>query len=65
LDESSVVLWLVEWPERGVGALPPPDLKLALSMAGAGRQVEAIALTVTGEAWLAALSMLFINATLL
>ena len=23
LDEGSAVLWLVEWPERGAGALPP------------------------------------------
>lgn len=28
---------LVEWPERGVGFLPPPDLVIGLAVAGTGR----------------------------
>jgi tRNA threonylcarbamoyladenosine biosynthesis protein TsaE len=39
---------LVEWPERGVGALPRPDLRLSLSAAGKGRTLEARADTRTG-----------------
>jgi tRNA threonylcarbamoyladenosine biosynthesis protein TsaE len=30
-------LLLVEWPQRGGGMLPPPDLRLRLTAAGAGR----------------------------
>ena len=38
LDElaAEATLWLVEWPERGAGSLPPPDLSLALAADGAG-----------------------------
>lgn len=32
-------IWLVEWPERGRGFLPPPDLSVHLSYAGTGRVV--------------------------
>lgn len=46
-------LLLVEWPERGAGALPPPDLTLRLAHAGAGRHLEAIANTPLGAKWLA------------
>jgi tRNA threonylcarbamoyladenosine biosynthesis protein TsaE len=31
------VLVLVEWPQRGAGLLPPPDLHLHLDYAGEGR----------------------------
>jgi tRNA threonylcarbamoyladenosine biosynthesis protein TsaE len=31
------VLWLVEWPERGGTALPPPDLEIRLEPAARGR----------------------------
>lgn len=45
-------LWLVEWPERGAGFLPPADLRLAF-LPGAGvHTVEAFAQSVAGEAWL-------------
>jgi tRNA threonylcarbamoyladenosine biosynthesis protein TsaE len=30
-------LWLVEWPEKGAGFLPTPDLEVRLSIAGGGR----------------------------
>ena len=36
--ESSV--WLVEWPERGAGQLPEPDLKIFLQVAAAGREMR-------------------------
>lgn len=34
-------LWLVEWPERGTGVLPPADVNLHLSPEGVGRRLEA------------------------
>lgn len=49
-------LLLVEWPERGQGALPAPDLILHLAYAGAGRRLEAEATSARGQAWLAALA---------
>lgn len=33
-------LWLVEWPQRGAGLLPPWDLRLQLQADGAGRQAQ-------------------------
>ncbi|MGH8030151.1 MAG: tRNA (adenosine(37)-N6)-threonylcarbamoyltransferase complex ATPase subunit type 1 TsaE [Arenimonas sp.] len=32
--------WLVEWPERGAGRLPPPDLSVALAHDARGRRAE-------------------------
>ena len=37
-DPRAIVL--VEWPERGVGALPAADLELALAHAGNGRKAR-------------------------
>lgn len=45
-------LLLVEWPERGTGALLPPDLTIHLTHAQKGRDVAADASTSRGEAWL-------------
>lgn len=54
LDElaTEATLWLVEWPERGAGSLPPPDLRLALAAEGAGRRAVLEAGSPTGQAWL-------------
>ena len=46
-------LWLVEWPERGRGALPRADLDLSLAVEGEGRRCRLRASTPVGEAWLA------------
>lgn len=35
-------LWLVEWPERGVGRLPPADLRFAFSIVDGGHRIERI-----------------------
>ncbi len=35
--ESTSAIWLVEWPERGVGMLPAPDLEIHLAHQGLGR----------------------------
>lgn len=42
-------LVLVEWPERGRGALPPADLTLHLDYAGEGRSVRAQSHTPRGH----------------
>lgn len=49
-------LWLVEWPERGAGRLPPRDLRIMLAHAGEGREARLEASSDPGRAWLAALS---------
>lgn len=50
-------LLLVEWPERGAGALPGADLSLTLSYAGDARQAELAAATGLGEKWLRKLGL--------
>ena len=51
LDEGTASLWLVEWPERGAGALPPTDLRLELAISGQGRCARLTPLSDSGEAW--------------
>jgi tRNA threonylcarbamoyladenosine biosynthesis protein TsaE len=45
-------LCLVEWPDKGGGLLPPPDLELALSVEGDGRRYRLTAFTETGSSCL-------------
>ena len=45
-------LWLIEWPERGFGGLPPADLTVELSVGAAGHEAHATAGTDVGAAWL-------------
>lgn len=52
LDGGEAVLWLVEWPERGLGALPPVDLVVRLSIDGDGRRAELDAVSDAGRAWI-------------
>ena len=52
LDEGSASLWLVEWPERGAGALPPTDLIVALEIEGQGRRARLSAASAAGHEWL-------------
>ncbi|HDS0924292.1 TPA: tRNA (adenosine(37)-N6)-threonylcarbamoyltransferase complex ATPase subunit type 1 TsaE [Stenotrophomonas maltophilia] len=52
LDEGSASLWLVEWPERGAGALPPTDLIVALEIEGQGRRARLSAASAAGQEWL-------------
>lgn len=49
---DGAVLWLVEWPERGRGALPAADLQVRLAVDGEGRRIELEATSPEGEAWL-------------
>lgn len=52
LDDTDAALWLVEWPDRGAGALPAADLTVHLTLVGQGRSAVIAAETVAGEAWL-------------
>lgn len=52
LDEGAAVLWLVEWPERGGGALPRPDLQVDLAVEGGGRAAHLTAASPQGQQWL-------------
>jgi tRNA threonylcarbamoyladenosine biosynthesis protein TsaE len=52
IDPGEGSLWLVEWPERGGGALPSADVRIELALEGSGRSAELRAYTPTGEEWL-------------
>lgn len=45
-------LWVVEWPERGGGFLPKPDLLIQISYQDEGRVLSVTALTTSGSATL-------------
>jgi tRNA threonylcarbamoyladenosine biosynthesis protein TsaE len=47
------MLMLVEWPQRGLAALPSPDLVLSLRHAGDRRDLELRSGSDNGRAWLA------------
>ncbi|MBS0192855.1 MAG: tRNA (adenosine(37)-N6)-threonylcarbamoyltransferase complex ATPase subunit type 1 TsaE [Proteobacteria bacterium] len=49
---AQAVLWLVEWPERGRGALPEADLRIELVLQGEGRIAVLEACSEAGTAWL-------------
>ncbi|GAB2520864.1 tRNA (adenosine(37)-N6)-threonylcarbamoyltransferase complex ATPase subunit type 1 TsaE [Lysobacter humi (ex Lee et al. 2017)] len=51
LDPAEATLWLIEWPERGASALPPPDVEIALALDGAGRSACVTARSASGEDW--------------
>lgn len=53
LAEDAV--WMVEWPERGLGMLPPPDLRITIDYAPNGRRLDLSAPTPAGRAVLDAL----------
>jgi len=56
LDGDSIRLWLVEWPERGQGAMPAADLDIELAVEGDGRRCRLLPRTTTGKAWLEAMA---------
>lgn len=55
LTDSTVLL--VEWPEQGAGRLPDPDLVVALSHAGDGREARIGARSPAGRSLLARLAL--------
>jgi tRNA threonylcarbamoyladenosine biosynthesis protein TsaE len=48
-------IWLIEWPERGAGRLPPPDVGASLTVGPGAHEVTLRARSALGEAWLAGL----------
>jgi tRNA threonylcarbamoyl adenosine modification protein YjeE len=52
-------LWLVEWPERGEGALPRCDLVLELGVDGIGRRARLLPLSGAGAEWVSAVKQKF------
>lgn len=46
---------LVEWPERGAGVLPAPDVRISLDADGAGRTLGVEAFSEVGETVVSAL----------
>jgi|SRR5690554_888263 len=49
-------LCIVEWPERGTGVLPAPDLHIRLAYLPQGRQVQLTAITDRARQWCAILA---------
>jgi len=45
-------LWLIEWPERGAGFLPAPDLKVSLAVQPAAHHIEVTPASALGADWL-------------
>mgnify|MGYP001301193012 CR=1 FL=1 len=48
---AEAALWLVEWPERGEGALPDCDLIVELGVAGEGRRARLRPCSPAGAEW--------------
>jgi tRNA threonylcarbamoyladenosine biosynthesis protein TsaE len=46
------VLWLVEWPQRGEGWLPPPDLVITLAVETDSHTITAESRSEYGHRWL-------------
>ena len=44
--------WLIEWPERGRGYLPPPDLTLSFRVLSDAHAIDLEAHSGLGERWL-------------
>ena len=52
---ASGAVLLIEWPSKGEGWLPIPDLQVALRESGGGRELKIDALTADGEAVLSSM----------
>jgi len=46
------IVWLIEWPERGEGRLPQPDLTLTFTVGARAHDIEARPDSDRGKAWL-------------
>jgi tRNA threonylcarbamoyladenosine biosynthesis protein TsaE len=44
-------LWLIEWPERGTGHLPAPDLRVALTVRPGAHHIEVTPASRRGAQW--------------
>jgi tRNA threonylcarbamoyladenosine biosynthesis protein TsaE len=45
-------LWLIEWPEKGAGRLPPADLALSFSVGANAHDITVTAKSALGGSWL-------------
>ncbi|MFS2199690.1 tRNA (adenosine(37)-N6)-threonylcarbamoyltransferase complex ATPase subunit type 1 TsaE [Pseudomonas sp. Pseusp3] len=50
-------LCLIEWPAKGAGFLPKPDLTITISPQDSGRSLKILSQGSRGEAWCAALAL--------
>ncbi|EJN35137.1 tRNA (adenosine(37)-N6)-threonylcarbamoyltransferase complex ATPase subunit type 1 TsaE [Pseudomonas sp. GM80] len=50
-------LCLIEWPDKGAGFLPKPDLTITISPQDSGRSLKILSQRSRGEAWCAALAL--------
>ncbi|WP_285419823.1 tRNA (adenosine(37)-N6)-threonylcarbamoyltransferase complex ATPase subunit type 1 TsaE [Pseudomonas sp. efr-133-TYG-5] len=50
-------LCLIEWPQKGAGFLPKPDLTITISPQDSGRSLNILSQGSRGEAWCAALAL--------
>ena len=50
-------LCLIEWPEKGAGFLPKPDLTITISPQDSGRSLKILSQGSRGESWCAALAL--------
>ena len=48
---------LIEWPQKGAGFLPKPDLTITISPQDSGRSLKILSQGSRGEAWCAALAL--------
>ena len=48
---------LIEWPDKGAGFLPKPDLTITISPQDSGRSLKIFSQGSRGEAWCAALAL--------
>lgn len=46
---ESQALLLIEWPQRGAGHLPAPDLVVRISSANGGRSVDLVSVSASGR----------------
>ena len=53
---EGAALCLIEWPQRGAGVLPKPDLDITVSPQASGRSLLLQGYGARGEAWCKALS---------
>jgi tRNA threonylcarbamoyladenosine biosynthesis protein TsaE len=53
---DGAALCLIEWPQKGAGFLPKPDLTITISAATAGRSLQLVPQTERGIAWCAVLA---------
>lgn len=64
LDPEEARLWLVEWPDRGQGALPVADVEISLSIDGEGRTATLTARSPDADRWLTRAMAVFTRADL-